>query len=191
MPSRPLILTLAYYAAAVVLAAVSVGPALWLAAVAFSGPGVPMNRLPAPSEMTTQNFADALNPTGDAALPWYRSPLLIAVANSVIVTAAQTVLNVTLAAMAAFPLARMKFRGRDTLFVVILATLMIPEQVLMVPLFRTVVAMNLYDTLAAVVIPFSVSAFGISAGRRSSRSRWRSRRPPASTGPARGGSGGT
>jgi putative chitobiose transport system permease protein len=55
----------------------------------------------------------------------------------------------------------MRFRGRDTLFVIILATLMIPEQVLLVPLFRTIVNLGLFDTLAAVVIPFSVSAFGI------------------------------
>jgi putative chitobiose transport system permease protein len=83
------------------------------------------------------------------------------VVNSVIVTSVQAASNVVLASLAAFPLARMNFRGRDTVFVLILATLMIPEQVVVVPLFSTVVKLGLYDTLAGVIIPFSVSAFGI------------------------------
>ncbi|MEM1072621.1 MAG: carbohydrate ABC transporter permease, partial [Planctomycetota bacterium] len=65
------------------------------------------------------------------------------------------------AALAAYPLARMRFRGRGTLFVVILATMMVPEQVIVVPMFTIVVGMGLYDTLLALVIPGSVSAFGI------------------------------
>jgi putative chitobiose transport system permease protein len=43
----------------------------------------------------------------------------------------------------------------------ILATIMVPEQVIVVPLFKTIVGMGLYDTLVAVFLPFSVTAFGI------------------------------
>ena len=81
--------------------------------------------------------------------------------SSVIVTAARASLNVLICALAAYPLARMAFRGRSVALVIILATMMIPDQVIVVPMFKTVVAMGLYDSLLGVIIPFSVSAFGI------------------------------
>ena len=149
--NRPLWLTALLYTAAALLVLLAVGPALWLVAISFSTNQTPLHALPRPGELTTQNYAGA----------WREGRLLIPFANSILVTAAHALLNVLLAALAAFPLARMTFRGRDTIFVIILATLMIPEQVLVVPLFRTVVNLGLFDTLAGVVIPFSVSAFGI------------------------------
>jgi putative chitobiose transport system permease protein len=136
---------------AALLIVLAIGPAVWLVAVALSPPSVPINRLPAPSELTLSNFTGVW---ADASLA---RPLL----NSLAVTAAQAGLNVLLAALAAYPLARMRFRGRSVIFVVILSTLMVPEQVIVVPLFRTIVAMGLYDTLLAVVLPFGVTAFGI------------------------------
>jgi putative chitobiose transport system permease protein len=66
-----------------------------------------------------------------------------------------------LAALAAYPLARMTFRGRRVIFLAVLATTMIPEQVIVVPMFRIAAGLGLYDTLAGVVVPFSVSAFGV------------------------------
>ncbi|BAM03461.1 carbohydrate ABC transporter permease [Phycisphaera mikurensis] len=149
--ARPLPLLVAMYLGALALMLLAVGPAIWLVGVALSPPSVPLSRLPGPSEMTLGNFEGA----------WNEAQLGRALANSVIVTAAQTLLNVLLAAMAAYPLARMRFRGRGLVFVLVLATIMVPEQVILVPLFRTVVGLGLYDTLAAVVLPFSVTAFGI------------------------------
>jgi putative chitobiose transport system permease protein len=55
----------------------------------------------------------------------------------------------------------MRFRSRNLIFVLLLCTMMVPEQGVLVPMFRIVVGMGLYDTLAAVVLPFSVTAFGI------------------------------
>jgi putative chitobiose transport system permease protein len=139
------------YLGALALIVLAIGPALWLLGIAFSDNTVPLSQLPGPGELTLDNFKGAWN---EAALP-------TALLNSILVTVGQTALNVLLAALAAYPLARMKFPGRGLLFVLILATLMVPEQVIVVPLFRTVVGMGLYDTLIAVVLPFSVSAFGI------------------------------
>jgi putative chitobiose transport system permease protein len=148
---RSWVISVVLLIAALALALLAIGPAVWLVGVALSDATVPMSRLPTPAEMTTQNFAGASSAAG-----LFR-PFL----NSLVVTMAQATLNVLLAALAAYPLARMNFRGRDALFVLVLATIMIPEQVIVVPLFRTVVKLGLYDTLAAVVIPFAVSAFGI------------------------------
>jgi len=151
MDRKPTNLRLLNIVAAISLVVIAVAPAVWLAAVAVSDPTVPLNRLPAPSQITADNFRGA----------WSAGGLLRPLINSIVVTVVQALLNVFLAAAAAYPLARMNFRGRDTIFVIILATLMIPEQVIIVPLFRTVVRMGLYDTLAGVVIPFAVTAFGI------------------------------
>lgn len=139
-----------YYFAAIALVTLAVLPALWLANVALQPTsGYDLGDLTSPRDYTLANFRGAG--------PSLMRPLL----NSILVTLCQASLNVVLAALAAYPLARMNFKGRDTLFVLLLATLMVPEQVIVVPLFITVIDLGLFDTLAAVVIPFSVSAFGI------------------------------
>lgn len=179
---RPISLTILIWTIAGLLVLLAIGPAFWLAATSFSTPQVPLNSLPRPSQLTDDNYKGVMgirpsSGLGDDFAPaegWFEGTRRLAskgklltqtplrpFLNSVLVTAVQTILNVLLAALAAYPLARMNFRGRDTIFVIILATLMIPEQVLVVPLFRTIVHLGLYDTLAAVFIPFSVSAFGI------------------------------
>lgn len=146
---RPLWSTLLWYAIAAVLTLIAVGPAIWLIVIAFQPPGGELYSLR--GGFTLDNFRAAWN---DGHLA---RPLL----NSVLITIARAALNVFIAALAAYPLARMTFRGRDIAFVLLLATMMIPEQVIVVPMFRMIVGMGLYDTLAAVVLPFSVTAFGI------------------------------
>lgn len=151
MNRRPLWLSVMFYVLAALLAVIAIGPCVWLFAVALSPTEVPINRLPRPDQLTVSNFTGV----------WTEAQMGRALVNSVLVTIVQAVLNVLLAALAAYPLARMRFRGRSLIFVLILSTLMIPEQVIVVPLFRTIVSMGLYDTLIAVVLPFSVTAFGI------------------------------
>lgn len=141
-------LTAALYIGAVLLMVLSIGPALYLVLVAFQPATADLTDLAA--GFTLRNFSEAWD-EGLAA------PLL----NSVLVTIARAAFNVVLAALAAYPLARMNFPGRGLLFVIILATMMIPEQVIVVPMFRIVVSMGLYDSLIAAVLPFAVSAFGI------------------------------
>lgn len=151
MNQRPVWMTALLYVLALLLALIAVGPCVWLFAVALSPTDVPINRLPAPNNLTLSNFRGV----------WSEADLGRALINSTLVTISQALMNVLLASLAAYPLARMKFRGRSLIFVLILSTLMVPEQVIVVPLFRTVVSMGLYDSLIAVVLPFSVSAFGI------------------------------
>lgn len=150
MNKRPTIQVIAYYTLAALLVLLAIGPALWLVNVALQPVTIGVNRLTPPSEFTKANFRGALDQN-------LSRPFL----NSVYVTLASTALNVTLAALAAYPLARMNFRGRSTIFVLLLATLMVPEQVIVIPLFVTIIDLNLADTLLAVFLPFSVSAFGI------------------------------
>jgi putative chitobiose transport system permease protein len=145
--SIPLRLWIALLAA--IFAVVAIGPALWLLAIALQPPGSELYSLS--SGFTLKNFEAAWK---DGALG---RPLI----NSILVTFTRATLNVVIAAMAAYPLASMKFPARNTIFVLLLCTMMVPEQVVLVPMFRIVVGMGLYDTLTAVVLPFSVTAFGI------------------------------
>jgi len=144
MTDRPWWMTGLLYLAALLLALLAI-------ATAFAPTTVPVNRLPEPNELTLANFRGA----------WKEGRLFWPLINSLIVTAVQATANVVLAAMAAYPLARMRFPGRSLIFMLILATIMIPEQVIVVPLFATIVGLGLYDTLAAVVLPFAVTAFGV------------------------------
>lgn len=137
------------YVGAVLLIVLSVGPTMWLLFGAFSPATEDLGGIP--RQFTLANVAEI----------WKDDGLRRALVNSVLVTFGRAGLNVLLAALAAYPLARMKFRGRGVLFVVILATMMVPEQVIVVPMFTIVVGMGLYDTLLALVVPGSVSAFGI------------------------------
>lgn len=137
------------YSTALVLVVLSVGPALWLLFGAFGPATDDLGGVP--SRFTLDNMEQIWNDEG----------LRRALLNSIVVTLGRAALNVALAALAAYPLARMRFRGRGTLFVLILATMMVPEQVIVVPMFTIVVGMGLYDTLLALIVPGSVSAFGI------------------------------
>lgn len=89
-------------------------------------------------------------------LPFWRILL-----NSAWLGVASTVLQVVTSAMAAYAFARLPFPGRGALFAVYLATLMVPLQVLVVPLFIEMRTFNLVDTYFAVLAPSIASAFGV------------------------------
>jgi len=69
--------------------------------------------------------------------------------------------NLLLCALAAYPLARLRFPGRNLIFFVLLSTLMLPAHVGLIVNFVTLRRLGLIDTYAAVVLPSAVSVFGI------------------------------
>jgi multiple sugar transport system permease protein len=80
--------------------------------------------------------------------------------NSFFVSISVTILQLLTSSLAAFAFARMRFRGRDTLFMVYLATLMIPFPVLLIPNFIMVSKVfDWYDKYQALIIPPAFSAF--------------------------------
>ena len=78
--------------------------------------------------------------------------------NSGIVTISVTVLQLLISSLAAFAFARLRFRGREALFLLYLATLMIPAQVTLIPNFLIVKTLGWYDTYAALIVPSLFSA---------------------------------
>lgn len=81
--------------------------------------------------------------------------------NSLGIAVVYTVLSSVLSAMCGYGLAKHRFRGQGLVLGLILATMMIPMQVLLVPLFQMMASIGWVDTYAAVVIPFLANAFGI------------------------------
>lgn len=82
------------------------------------------------------------------------------VANSLIVAGAQVVGELTTASLAAYAFARMRFRGRDALFLIYVSTLIIPHQMLLVPRFILYRQLHIFDTLWALILPGVFSVFG-------------------------------
>ncbi len=88
-------------------------------------------------------------------------PMWRIVANSLGVAVVSTALQLLTGSMAAYGFARLRFRGRSVVFAVYLATLMVPLQVLVVPLFIEMRTLNLQDTYMALLAPSIASAFGV------------------------------
>src|SRR4029079_9517988 len=81
--------------------------------------------------------------------------------NSLIVTGTAVVSNLLFCSLAGYAFARFRFFGRDVLFIALLATLMVPFQVIMIPTFLIVQHLGMVDTLGGLIVPNLVTPFGI------------------------------
>jgi multiple sugar transport system permease protein len=81
--------------------------------------------------------------------------------NSVIVTSCQVILVVIISTMVGYALAKLRFPGRQVLFLVVLAMVMVPFQLFMIPLFLLMDKYNLIDTYAALILPGAVNSFSL------------------------------
>ncbi|WP_103355688.1 carbohydrate ABC transporter permease [Amycolatopsis sp. CA-128772] len=85
----------------------------------------------------------------------------LAIGNSLIVAGTVTVANVVLASLAGFAFARLRFRGRNTLFLLVVGSAMVPAQLGVIPLYLVVGDLGWYGRLEAVIVPALVSAFSV------------------------------
>jgi putative chitobiose transport system permease protein len=92
---------------------------------------------------------------------WNAIPFALYLFNSVLVAVLSVGLNVILASLAGFSLARYTFKYKQLLFVAVLATMMVPKEIIMIPLFTTILKLHLADSLLGVVLPFAVEGMGI------------------------------
>jgi ABC-type glycerol-3-phosphate transport system permease component len=81
--------------------------------------------------------------------------------NSAIVTGSVTIINISLSALAGYGLAKYRFLGRQFLLVVILATLMLPLEVIMVPLYLTVQRLGWLNSYQGMIVPVTANALGV------------------------------
>lgn len=104
-----------------------------------------------PKKLTWENYLEA----------WRRGNFLLAFANSTLVALTVTGFQIITSALAGYALARLKFRGSQTLLIIILATLVIPFQILVVPIFLVLKWGHLVNTYGALILPTAVSGFSI------------------------------
>ncbi|GIV79947.1 MAG: sugar ABC transporter permease [Litorilinea sp.] len=126
-------------------------PFLWMLSTSLKEPAEIFTYPPIwiPSRLAWENYVEAVR-----AMPFGRFYL-----NSLLVATGITVLQLLTASLAGFAFARLRFRGRDALFLLYLATLMIPFQVTMIPNFILVRYLRWYDTYQALILPPAFSAF--------------------------------
>ncbi len=79
--------------------------------------------------------------------------------NTILVGCATTVISVCVTVLAAFAFARLSFKGRDLIFALLLATMMIPGEMMIITNFTTVAAWGWLDSYTALIIPFTASVF--------------------------------
>jgi len=145
--------TVLRYAILTGAAALMVGPFLWMLATSMKGPGEVFQSPPAwlPDRWDLRNYRAIME-----ILPFGRMIL-----NSLTIAVSATVGQVASCALAAYAFARMRFRGRGVLYGVLLATMMVPPQVTMIPVFLIMRWLGWIDTLYALIVPaFFGGAFG-------------------------------
>jgi ABC-type glycerol-3-phosphate transport system permease component len=93
-------------------------------------------------------------------------PVTLWFGNSVVITGITTILTVVVSVLAGYAFAKLTFPGKNLLFLVMLATMMIPTQAILVPQFRIVNGLGLIGTFWAVIIPGAAATFGIFLARQ-------------------------
>lgn len=140
------------YLGVIVGAAVMLFPFLWTVVTSITPEG---SLSGGPTLLVKNPTLNAYRALMDA-MPMWRI-----IANSFGVAVVSTALQLITGSMAAYGFGRLRFRGKNVVFALYLATLMVPLQVLVVPLFIEMKMLNLQDTYMALLAPSVASAFGV------------------------------
>ncbi len=154
---RPIAATLRSLLLYLVLSAIALAmllPLVWLLSTSFKSPTEEIFEFPPrflPAQPTLENFVKV----------WQTNPFGNYLLNSTIVAVLTVGFNLLFCSLAAYPLARLDFRGRDALFAAIVATILIPFQIVMIPLYILTVQLGLRNSYLGMIFPYIASAFGI------------------------------
>lgn len=129
-------------------------PLLWLLSTSLKSPTEDIFQFPPqllPSQPTFNNFVRV----------WQTNPFGRYLFNSTLIAVLTVGLNLLFCALAAYPLARLEFRGREIIFTAIVTTIMIPFQIVMIPLYILTVQLGMKNSYLGIIFPAIASAFGI------------------------------
>jgi putative chitobiose transport system permease protein len=129
-------------------------PLLWLLSTSLKSPEENIFQFPPqlwPTKPTLQNFLKV----------WQSTPFAQYLFNSTLVASLTVALNLLFCALGAYPLARLDFRGKNLIFAGIVSTIMIPFQIVMIPLYVLAVQLGLRNSYLGIILPGIASAFGI------------------------------
>jgi alpha-1,4-digalacturonate transport system permease protein len=128
-------------------------PVIWAVLSSFKDRSELAQRPPTiiPADPTLSNFTEAMSAFSFGT--YFK--------NSLIVTVAATALTLLINSMAAFALSKYSFRGRDAMFMVTLATIMIPLQVILLPVYQVVANLGMVNSLWGLIIPPAATPTGV------------------------------
>ena len=127
-------------------------PLFWLVGTAFK---------PLTEDVFTGGFLPKSPTFANFFKVWQAYPFSRYLLNSSIISLLTVALNLLFCSLAAYPLARMNFPGKGVIFSLIVATLMIPFQIIMIPLYIMIIRLGLQNSVLGVIFPSLASAFGI------------------------------
>jgi multiple sugar transport system permease protein len=107
-----------------------------------------------PHELKTDNYQQILHNAAEA-------PIVNWLVNSVFVSCSVTLLVILISSMAAFAITRLRLRGGNFLFNMIVGSMMLPTQLFLIPLYMILSRMHLLDTPAALILPATAGGFGV------------------------------
>ena len=142
------------YAVLSAIAVLMLIPLVWLVSTSFKSPTEDIFQFPPrllPEQPTFENFVTV----------WQSNPFGRYLFNSTLVSVLTVVLNLIFCSLAAYPLARLNFAGREVIFSAIVTTILIPFQIVMIPLYVLAVQLQLRNTYLGIIFPAIASAFGI------------------------------
>lgn len=136
-----------------ILAIIYLFPIIWVVVSSFKG-GSELFRWPPsffPNNPTIQNYVDA----------FARGSFGVYFKNSGVVAVTSTALAVVINIMAGYAFSKYRFLGGNIIFMLFIGTMMLPLEVLMIPIFQMVKNLGLYNTLAGIVIPPAATPTGL------------------------------
>lgn len=145
------------YAVLISLACVALTPLLWLVLASFKNKDDLFHYMFFAPRYTAGNFKDLFT-----TVPFFRYLM-----NSIFITSTTVMVQLFFSSLAGFALAKYEFKGKKVLMVLMLATMMIPFQVVMAPLYELTYRLGLVDSKAGLIIPGAISVFGIFLFRQS------------------------
>lgn len=141
------------YIISILLAVLALIPFLWMISTSLKSRGalmsIPIEWIPA--EPTLDAYTEVFS----------RFPFLRTIGNSLFISVAFTLITLVSASMAAFAFAKLRFRGSGVILSIYIATMMIPTQVTMIPLFVVMNRLGLIDSYASVILPSMFKPFAV------------------------------
>ncbi|MGE5581216.1 MAG: carbohydrate ABC transporter permease [Bacillota bacterium] len=98
--------------------------------------------------MSLKNYLELFTGKEGIYLQWYK--------NSILITFLQTLIAVFLSSLVGYGLAMYRFKGRNLIFIAVLVVMMVPVEILILPLYRLTTFLRIIDTYAGVILPFAV-----------------------------------
>ncbi|WP_327054053.1 carbohydrate ABC transporter permease [Halomicrococcus gelatinilyticus] len=163
------------YAFLIVAVLVTVVPLYWIVVAAtleeqaFLAAASDPRVVPGSVDQFLANF-EALQQRSSTELLGYRLGFLAAIGNSVLVGTVYTLLSLLLCSMGGFAFAKYEFRYKEPIFYTILATLVLPIQLLVIPLFLLMSRIGMTNTYWAIILPWAANPLGIFLMRQNMKS---------------------